>query len=159
MAHAPTQETPTATGAVKIITAADAARMPKTRAQTVTTGPVDKRKTSHPLTFGLSFVAALGIIFMIVALGIGVLQGADVDTRLTGTVFVLGLMMMVSGIAAWVGVTRPFSHFDDISQPRDTGHHAHAPAHVESGANVTEKESIIVVEDAHGHAIETLPNH
>jgi ABC-type nickel/cobalt efflux system permease component RcnA len=123
---------------------------------THTTAPVDKRKTAHPLTFGLSFVASLGVILIIVALGIGVTQGSAADGNAVNALLVAGFLLMIGGIGAWVGVTQPFNHFDDISQPKYTGH-AH---HDEPGeVHADEKALTAVVTDAHGHVIETRQSH
>lgn len=128
---------------------------------THTTAPVDKRKTSHPLSFGLAFVGGLGVVLMIVALGIGVVQGADANTSLIGVLFVAGLLMMVSGIGAWVAVTQPFAHFDDINVPKYTGHaHDSHDTHEDTDSeHATEREIVKVTRDEHGHPIEVLPGH
>lgn len=82
--------------------------------------------TTHltPVTLGLSLVAGAGVTAMITAAAIGVIQGAQADSRALGVLFVTGLVALIAGIGGWIGVERPFAHFDDINQPKDTGHHA-----------------------------------
>lgn len=79
-------------------------------------------KTDNPLSFGLALLGGIGLTIMIVALGLGVV-GTDPSTENTvGVLFLLGLLLLIVGVGAWVGVTRPFEHFDDITQAKDTGH-------------------------------------
>jgi ABC-type nickel/cobalt efflux system permease component RcnA len=91
------------------------------------------KHTNNPLTFGLAMSGGIGLILMIVALGVGVTQGEAADGSAIGMTFMLGLVLLVIGIGGWLFVTRPFEHFDDISQPKDTGHHHEEPgeAHVD----------------------------
>lgn len=96
-------------------------------------------KTAHPLTFGLSMVAGLGVILMITALAVGVIQ-PDANTYVIGMLLVGGLAAFVVGVGGWLGVTRPFTHFDDITKPIDDGHgHAH--------------EALPAGTDDHGHPV------
>ena len=82
-----------------------------------------------PLTWWLAALAGTGMTLMIVAAAIGVITGQGV-----GLLFALGALMLLGGGGAWIGVTRPFEHFDDINQPIDGGHvsHGHDEAHEES---------------------------
>lgn len=83
-------------------------------------------KTDNPLSFGMAMAGGIGITLMMVALGIGVTQGETADTGLIGVLFLGGLALLIFGVGAWVAVTRPFAHFDDITQPKDAGHgHGH----------------------------------
>jgi hypothetical protein len=86
-------------------------------------------KISHnhnPLVLVMAIVAGTGVVLMILAAAIGVIQGAAADGTLIGVLFVGGLGMLVAGSAAWVMLTQPQNHFDDISQPLDDGHgHGH----------------------------------
>jgi len=89
--------------------------------------------TSPALIFGLAMVAGGGLTAMIVALGIGVIRGAEADSTVIGSVFIAGLLLLALGIGAWVGLVRPFDHFDDINVGTYTGHegHGHEPTHTE----------------------------
>ena len=80
-----------------------------------------------PLTWWLAALAGPGMSLMIVAAAIGVITGQSVSI-----LFALGTLMLIGGGAAWIGVTRPFEHFDDINEPIDGGHHGHEPEHAET---------------------------
>lgn len=105
------------------------------------------KHTNNPLTFGLAMTAGLGIILMITALALGVIQGAAADANALGLLLVAGLIVFIVGVAGWVAVVQPHRNFDDINVPKDTGHHAHAAD--ESHAD-----------DEHGHAaVVSTPAH
>ena len=97
-------------------------------------------KTDNPLLFGLSTLAYAGLIIMVLALAYGVVTGADANTSAIGSFFVLGLVLLLTGILGWVGVVRPFENFDDINVPLDTGH-GHEAHHEDHAAlpETTEK--------------------
>ena len=61
---------------------------------------------------------------MMIALGIGVIQGTAADGNAIGLFFAGGLVLFILGAGGWFAVVQPQKHFDDISQPMDTGHHA-----------------------------------
>ena len=107
------------------------------------------KHTNNPLTFGLALTAGLGIILMITALALGVIQGAAADANALGLLLVAGLIVFIVGLAGWVAVVQPYRNFDDINVPKDTGHH-HAHAADESHAD-----------DEHGHAavVSTTAHH
>lgn len=84
------------------------------------------KHTNNPLTFGLALAAGIGVILMILALGVGVIQGEAADANLLGLTIVGGLILFIVGVAGWTGVVQPYRNFDDINQPKDTGHHGHA---------------------------------
>lgn len=79
-------------------------------------------KTDNPLTFGMALTGGIGLVLMMVALGMGVVQGEGSSTETVGLLFLGGLALLIIGVGAWIAVTRPFAHFDDITQPKDTGH-------------------------------------
>ncbi len=78
------------------------------------------------LVLGLAMVAGLGLVLMMIALGIGVIQGTAADGNAIGLFFAGGLVLFILGAGGWFAVVQPQKHFDDISQPMDTGHHAEA---------------------------------
>jgi hypothetical protein len=87
----------------------------------------------QPIQFGLSLVAGGGLVLMIVALGVGVVNAEAANGGLVGTLFIAGLLLLIAGIGAWIGYTRPFAHFDDINEPKYTGHaHDHHDDHAEA---------------------------
>lgn len=81
------------------------------------------RKTSNPMTFGLSLIAGIGLILMILALAYGVVQGETADSAVIGLVFIGGLALLLFGAGGWVAVVQPYKHFDDINVAQYTGHH------------------------------------
>lgn len=84
------------------------------------------------LIIGLSMVGGLGLTLMVIALGIGVVQGANADSVSIGLLFITGLALLILGIGGWFAVVRPDKHFDDINVPKYTGHHdAHDDHHGE----------------------------
>jgi predicted flap endonuclease-1-like 5' DNA nuclease len=99
-------------------------------------------KTDNPLTFGLSMLAGIGMILMIIALAFGVVLGTEADPNAMGAMFVLGLVLLICGIIAWYAATRPDTHFDDIMVPAESDHgHGHADHAHDDHAH-----------DDHGHA-------
>ncbi len=96
-------------------------------------------KTAHPLTFGLSMVAGIGVILMITALAVGVIQ-PNANSYVIGMLLVGGLACFVVGVGGWLSVVRPFTHFDDITKPIEDDHgHGHA--------------ALPALTDEHGHPI------
>jgi ABC-type nickel/cobalt efflux system permease component RcnA len=92
-----------------------------------------------PIVLAVALVAGLGVVLMITALGIGVIQGTAADSNAVGLLLAGGVVLFLLGAGAWFAVTQPQKHFDDISKPIDTdphhGHHDEHPApdeHVES---------------------------
>ncbi len=84
----------------------------------------DRKKLSNPLTLGMALAAGTGLVLMMIALGIGVVQ-PNAAGNAVGATFALGLVLFLLGVVAWAVVTRPFAHYDDINVPMDTGHHGH----------------------------------
>lgn len=95
-------------------------------------------RTANPLMFGLAMVTGIGIILMILVLGLGVVEGNEANTQEFGMIFALGLLMTIAGAIAWTAVVRPFKNFDDINQPLEDDHHAHAH----------DEHALVVAEDA-----------
>lgn len=74
-------------------------------------------------SLGLSFVAGVGFVAMMIALGIGMIQGAAADSGTIGLLFAGGLVLFIVGAAGWFAVEQPHKHFDDINVPHYHGHH------------------------------------
>ena len=91
---------------------------------------------SKPVPFALSLTAGAGLVLMILALGFGVVQGADANSTVIGLTFAGGLGLLIIGIVGWLAAVQPFKNFDDINQPNFTGHHdaSHDTAHTEDHA-------------------------
>lgn len=75
------------------------------------------------LTYGLAFIAGGGLTLMVVAAGVGVVQGENATSGLVSVLFGVGAAALLIGIIAWFAVVQPHKHFDDINVPMDTGHH------------------------------------
>ncbi len=78
-----------------------------------------------PAVLGMSMIAGLGVILILLALGIGVVQGSVADSSTIGIAFISGIALFVLGAIGWFGLTQPQKHFDDINQPLDDGSHGH----------------------------------
>ncbi len=76
-------------------------------------------------------IAGLGVILIVIALGIGVVEGASADTNTVGITFISGIGLFILGAVGWFGLTQPQRHFDDINQPLDDGSHGHTETHDE----------------------------
>jgi ABC-type nickel/cobalt efflux system permease component RcnA len=109
------------------------------------------KHTNNPLTFGLAMSGGIGLVVMIVALALGVVQGASADGSAIGMLFLVGLALLIVGIAGWLFVTRPFEHFDDITQPKDAGHHHEEPGEVHVDEPVPADKALATTHDAAHH--------
>jgi hypothetical protein len=78
-----------------------------------------------PSVLGMSMIAGLGVTLIVLALGIGVIQGNAADGNSTGLTFAIGVGLFTFGAGGWYVLTQPQRHFDDINQPLDDGHHGH----------------------------------
>lgn len=79
----------------------------------------------NPAVVWMALVAGLGVTLVIVALGVGVVQGEAADSNTIGLAFAAGVALFILGAIGWFGLTQPQKHFDDINVPQDTGHHGH----------------------------------
>jgi len=94
------------------------------------------KKTANPTTFGLSMVAGVGFILMMLALGSGVVQGDAANGQAIGMAFAAGLALFLCGFIGWLAVVQPFKHFDDINIPKEAGNHTHEEYPAEDSAIV-----------------------
>jgi hypothetical protein len=108
--------------------------------------------TRHPQTFGLALTGGLGIVLIIIALGVGVLQ-AGADTSVVAVTLVAGLLLLAFSIIGWVVLTKPFQNFDDINVPKYTGHHheEHHDDHGDEHHDDAASQAIIPHEEAASH--------
>jgi len=79
----------------------------------------------------MSMIAGLGLILILTALAIGVIQGTAADSSAVSVTFVSGIGLFLIGAIGWFGLTQPQRHFDDINQPLDDGSHGHSEPHDE----------------------------
>jgi hypothetical protein len=110
----------------------------------------NNKQTGNPLTFGLALTAGLGVVLMMTALAIGVVQGDSADSRAIGFAVLTGFVLLLVGFIGWLVVVRPFDHFDDINVPKDTGHgHGHE----------THETAIVAHDSDAEHAVEPVQQH
>lgn len=76
----------------------------------------------------IAFLIGFGMLLMILAGGFGVTLD-NANPVVFGTIFWLGIAAFVIGVILWLAFLRPWTQFDDINQPKDTGHHGHGDAH------------------------------
>ncbi len=76
----------------------------------------------------LAFLIGFGMLLMMLAGAVGV-SLKDANPVVFGTLFGLGAAAFVMGIVFWLAFIRPWTQFDDINVPRDSGHHSHDEAH------------------------------
>lgn len=96
---------------------------------------------------GLAFMAGLGLILMVIALAMGVIEGEAANMNTVNMTFLAGLVLLVSGIAGWIAVAQPHRHFDNINVPQDDGHHGHDAE--EHALVVTHPDDHTLVESKH----------
>ena len=101
-----------------------------------------------PITLGFSFLAGLGIVLMIIALGVGVIGGNTEATAnnssLITLLFVAGLLFFIAGAVAWVSVTQPFRNFDNINVPADDPGHGHEDHHDENALALSDEQGLSI---------------
>jgi len=84
----------------------------------------------------LAFVSGIGLTLMMVALGIGVIEGNAANDSLITGLFVGGLLALITGLLAWFFYAQPHKHFDDINEPHYHGHDHHDDAeHTDEAAH------------------------
>lgn len=76
-------------------------------------------------------VGGLGLTLIVLALALGVVGDATVNTNLVSLALLTGLALLVFAIGGWTGYVQPYKNFDDINQPLVDDHHGHADAHAE----------------------------
>ncbi|MGQ9851320.1 MAG: DUF4332 domain-containing protein [Aggregatilineaceae bacterium] len=75
----------------------------------------------------LAYLTGLGVVLTIVALfliALGTIENDDITTSL----LIVGIVIIVLGVAGWLILVRPWERFDDLKTPRYTGHEGHAEA-------------------------------
>lgn len=83
---------------------------------------MEARGKLSPEEMALAFLIGFGMLLMILAGGFGTaLENAN--PSVFGTLFGLGVAALVIGIVLWLAFVRPWTQFDDINVPKDTGHH------------------------------------
>lgn len=88
---------------------------------------------------GLAFCAGIGLVLMVIALGIGAVQGSEANLTTVNLTFAGGLVLLVAGSIGWFAIVQPQRHFDDINQPAEDEHHGHT-AHADDHAIVAVDE-------------------
>ncbi len=83
----------------------------------------DTNYSQKSIALGLAFVAGMGFILMMLALGWGVVGGTDANGDAVGLLLAIGAALFVGGLITWIAVVQPYKNFDDINVPMYTGHH------------------------------------
>jgi hypothetical protein len=128
--------------------------------------PVSHDIGLNATTLSFSLLAGLGIVLMILALAIGVITGNSADTTAAASnsstitiLFIAGLLALIAGAAAWIGVTQPFRNFDDINVPADDVAHGHEEAHSDETAIVVADEHALVIAEPETSQSHPTPAH
>lgn len=88
----------------------------------------------NKITLSLSMLAGGGVLLMIMALLLGVLN--TVDGAIVTMMLVGGLILLVIAVGVWMGVERPHERYDDINVPLPDEHgHGHDHAHEDEHAH------------------------
>jgi len=110
----------------------------------------------------VAYVIGLGIALAIIAM---LLTGfGSVSSTSTTGMLLVGLALVVIGVAAWLYLARPWTKFDDLTTPYYTGHEEHAEPQAElpaatlsAGVPAPPAEPETAVEAALGDAIPAAP--
>jgi ABC-type nickel/cobalt efflux system permease component RcnA len=78
---------------------------------------------NNALTLGFSFAAGLGLILIISGLAYGVTGGSNVNDDAVVLMLAAGAAFLILGLGAWLSIMQPWTRFDDINVPMNTGHH------------------------------------
>ena len=86
----------------------------------------DNQSNQH-IVITLAMVGGLGFTLIVLALGIGVVQGEVANNQIINGLFFGGILLMIASTIAWTSIVQPHRHFDDINQPLelDTHHEDH----------------------------------
>jgi len=90
----------------------------------------------------LAYLAGIGIVIIVVALFLMALGSADGD--LTSSLLIVGVVVLLLAIAAWLYLLKPWRRFDDLKTPYFTGHEGHAaPATLADDAALADAEAMV----------------
>lgn len=106
-------------------------------------------QSQNSITLGFSLLAGLGVTLMMVGAAWGVIEGESADSTTIGLLIIAGALMFISGAGVWMGYTRPWETFDDISQPMYHGHHHEEEEHAVVLVDEAADQVVVVVEDPH----------
>jgi ABC-type nickel/cobalt efflux system permease component RcnA len=81
-------------------------------------GPVVSRDINarFSLTVAFAFVAGTGVVLMMLAGAIGVIQGASANNDLLGLMFMAGTAFLIVGGVAWTGIIRPWEDYPSVTE-------------------------------------------
>lgn len=105
---------------------------------------------NNSLTLGLAMLAGLGVIFMIVGAGYGVVEGESANNEVVGFLIIGGTAMLLTGAFAWGGIKRPWENFDDINVPM---YHGHAHDHDAEEPGEVDAQQPVLAEATPDHPI------
>jgi hypothetical protein len=70
----------------------------------------------------LAFLIGTGMTLMAVAGGLGAAFADAANETYFAVLFWIGVVALIIGIALWCVIVRPWTQFDDINVPKDSGH-------------------------------------
>ncbi len=83
--------------------------------------PAEETKQNDLLLTWLSALGGGGIVVMMLAAGIGVIN-PEIDSSLIGLAVLAGAAALLMSIGGWTITVQPYKNFDDINQPLYSGH-------------------------------------
>ncbi len=81
-------------------------------------GPVVSRDINQrdSTSIAFAFVAGAGVILMMMAGAIGVIQGDNADNSLLGLLFMAGVAALIVGGIGWTALVRPWEAFPSVTE-------------------------------------------
>jgi ABC-type nickel/cobalt efflux system permease component RcnA len=81
-------------------------------------GPIVSRDINKrdALSVAFSFVAGAGVILMMLAGAVGVIQGDNADNALLGLLFMAGAAFLIVGGVVWTSIVRPWEAFPSVTE-------------------------------------------
>lgn len=84
--------------------------------------PEETKEIDPALSTTLAMIGGGGIILIMIAFGIGVIN-TNADGNAIAMLIFAGLALLVFGVGAWIVAVQPHKNFDDINVPQYHGHH------------------------------------
>ncbi len=77
----------------------------------------------------LAFLIGTGMLLMAVAGGLGAAFGSAANETYYAVLFWIGVFALGAGLVLWLALVRPWTQFDDINVPKDSGSHGEPAGH------------------------------
>src|SRR5258708_24068349 len=86
--------------------------------------PVSFRRDLTETEVTLAFVMGGGLTLLILGFTLAAIQSGNKDFPVTrlDILMIVGLVLFIGGVFAWLVVSQPWQYFDDWSKPLYTGH-------------------------------------